>query len=686
MVDKIFVKPDEVRGLGNIISPKSLADFETYNCSLTFQEDMYTMRVGGYSVSLTLSSNSVFYEETVTLTATVTDLETGTPVTGEIVSFFAGETSLGTDTTDSDGVATWTESTLLPDTYTVYARYGDNTGSASLTVKKHNIWSISNTQSPTYYDSSYIVFEGQILASDYDVTTTVPVPNMSIDVYMSAGSLAKLGTVTSDSNGEFDTGTLIPYNSSTINKQYYFRFEGNTIYAPANSPTKTAVLSKYPTFTLTNGENSTWYIEDGEDSFGVGLGIVSDDPTISGKSLKVYLDNTLIETVTSIQGFAEVDYTYSGTGTYAWKVEFEGDSNYEASSKTWNTVVSNFTDSIVLSASSSSILVGGSATLSATVTDIDGDVIRGQSVSFYDGNTLLGSATTDSSGVASVVFSGSVVGVHSISARSYGVTSNTVNITVSDAPSYDGITLTSDKSVLSYQDSDSCTLSAQLKNGSSAASVSGVTVEFFNGSTSLGTAQTDSTGKATKSYSSQGIGDISITAKVGSLVSKIFVVQDCNYYNTAEVTRSSTNGSTIYDNSLSQSLPSKCEISFNLYSDNSTDSGEHRFFLLPKSQYSSGTTQPTNAIYVDAVKTKMYIGKRESSTVALYPNLSYGSGVYRNFKIIKDGNDLTFYIDDNLIGTSTISWIGNHSDYCLSMMRWSTSGTSKIKNVKFKPL
>ena len=171
----------------------------------------------------------------------------------------------------------------------------------------------------------------------------------------------------------------------------------------------------------------------------------------------------------------------------------------------------------------------------------------------------------------------------------------------------------------------------------------------------------------------------------GMFVSETYV-EDCNYYNTLEVTRTTTNGSTIYDNDLSQALPSKCEISFDLYSDNSTDSGEHRFFILPKSQYSSSTTQPTNAIYVDALKTKMNIGKRESSTVGLFANLAYGSGVYRNFKITKDGTDLTFYIDSDLIGTSTVSWIGNHSDYCCSMIRWSTSGTSKMKNVKIKPL
>ena len=246
------------------------------------------------------------------------------------------------------------------------------------------------------------------------------------------------------------------------------------------------------------------------------------------------------------------------------------------------------------------------------------------------------------------------------------------------------ILLTADKQVLSNYDNESCTLTATLLD-SNGNGVSGEEIVFKANGGLLGTVITGDNGVATVSYNSQGVGDVTITAECMNLV-QTYSLEDCNYYNTAEVTRSSTNGSTIYDNNLSQSLPSKCEISFDLYSDNSKDDGEHRFFLLPKSQYSSGTTQPTNAIYVDALKTKMNIGKRESSTVGLYTNLAYGSGSYRNFKIIKDGTDLTFYIDDNLIGTSTISWIGNHSDYCLSMMRWTTRGTSKIKNVKFKPL
>ena len=90
------------------------------------------------------------------------------------------------------------------------------------------------------------------------------------------------------------------------------------------------------------------------------------------------------------------------------------------------------------------------------------------------------------------------------------------------------LTLTSDKSILSFYDSESAVLSATYtENGSP---VENVTVEFFKGSTSLGTASTNSNGVATKSYSSAGVGDVSFTASVGSLVSETYVVEDCLFY------------------------------------------------------------------------------------------------------------------------------------------------------------
>ena len=89
------------------------------------------------------------------------------------------------------------------------------------------------------------------------------------------------------------------------------------------------------------------------------------------------------------------------------------------------------------------------------------------------------------------------------------------------------LTLTADKSILSYYDGDEAILSATLLEDGVA--VSGATVEFFNGSTSMGTAQTDSNGVATKTYTSTGAGDVSLKAEAdnGTLVSERYIISDC---------------------------------------------------------------------------------------------------------------------------------------------------------------
>ena len=39
MVEKIIVNPESIRGLGNIMLPKSVTDFELYNSTLSESED-----------------------------------------------------------------------------------------------------------------------------------------------------------------------------------------------------------------------------------------------------------------------------------------------------------------------------------------------------------------------------------------------------------------------------------------------------------------------------------------------------------------------------------------------------------------------------------------------------------------------------------------------------------------------
>ena len=256
-------------------------------------------------------------------------------------------------------------------------------------------------------------------------------------------------------------------------------------------------------------------------------------------------------------------------------------------------------------------------------------------------------------------------------------------------PTPASVDLTGTKSILSYADSEQSVLTATVLD-SNDNPVEGVDVNLYNGSTLWDTLTTDSSGECSKTYSSAGSGDITFTAEVdGTLLTKTYDIEDCSYYNTSEVSRTTTQGSTIYDGNLSQSLPSKCEISLDVWSNN-TSTGEHRFFIMPKTQYSSGTTQPQYAIYFDLLRNnQLGLGKRENNS-SQSTGIDTQTGVtlqtYHTIKFVKDGTSISAYIDGSLKGTFTLSWIGNYSDYTVSMMRWSASGTSKIKNVKFKPL
>ena len=88
------------------------------------------------------------------------------------------------------------------------------------------------------------------------------------------------------------------------------------------------------------------------------------------------------------------------------------------------------------------------------------------------------------------------------------------------------LTLTGNKSKLSSFNSDTLTLTATLTGGT----VSGQTIEFFNGTTSMGTATTNSSGVATMTYSSSGVGEIYFTATKGSVSSKPLKVLDAKFY------------------------------------------------------------------------------------------------------------------------------------------------------------
>lgn len=193
-----------------------------------------------------------------------------------------------------------------------------------------------------------------------------------------------------------------------------------------------------------------------------------------------------------------------------------------------------YSPTIKLSVSSESINVGESVVLTAVYKDEEQNPVYNATITFKDGNTVISTVNTNVDGVASFNYTPGVDGLHSLTAESLtGVVSNVASVNV---VSFDAITLTSDKTILSYSDDESATLTAQLMNSGSISGIEGVSVDFNiydenNVLLDTLTASTDGTGLATVSYHSQATGNIYIKATTSNIFSNNIQIEDLEYYN-----------------------------------------------------------------------------------------------------------------------------------------------------------
>ena len=355
----------------------------------------------------------------------------------------------------------------------------------------------------------------------------VAVPNVSVRFY---DGNSVLGTVESDSNGEAELtlSTLSAGSHSIV-----------ASYGGQSSSAVSVTVNKLSTTISLSSNKASCYV----DETYVLSGALSRG---EGYSVYLYNGNTLVDTLTTgANGEFTKTVTPSGTGSFSYTVRYNGDSTYaEATSSAVSVSVVKRTPTITIS-KSGDVTVGTSYTISGTLS-CSGSVNLYEDGSLIDTLTVTGGAFTETL-TKSVTGSYSYYVVFDGDSVYEAVTSSTVTVTVSAiAPSYDDIVLTADDSILSYYDGDSTTLRAQLMDGSSTASVSGVTVEFFNGSTSMGTSQTDSNGVATKTYTSTGAGDVTLSAEAdnGTLVSETYSIEDCL------ITRASVSDSDTFNVSL----------------------------------------------------------------------------------------------------------------------------------------
>ncbi|MBR3214273.1 MAG: Ig-like domain repeat protein [Methanosphaera sp.] len=392
---------------------------------------------------------------------------------------------------------------------------------------------------------------------------------------------------------------------------------------------------------------------------------LEDETPAVGRSVSFFDGETLIgSSVTDSNGVASYTYAPLSVGSCTLTAQCGG---VESSSVTVS--VNKITPTISFATNKSTVEINESYTLSGVLS-----AGQSKSVKIYEGGTLLDTVTTGSGGAFSKSVSKSAVGSFTYSAvfegdTSYNsVTSSNVTVTVGDAPTPvpTSITLTGDKSILSYADSQSATLSATVTDADSQV-MEGVTVEFFKGSTSMGTATTNSSGVATKTYSSAGVGDVSFTASVGSLVSETYSIEDCKYYSTTEY-KQNTDGIT-----LDISLPSTFKLEYDIKPTSRSTSG-----------YGSGCYLRIGADSNSGV----WAGQLTSAGKhGLMPKPSGTTQYCTSNTVLSTDNHITIVFDG-----STASYTCNDESVSLSASSLTKingvvpTANNGLKNIKIKPL
>lgn len=543
------------------------------------------------SIALARSSGNISYGTSETFTATLVD-QHGQAVIDKTVTFYEGETSLGTGTTNSSGVASLTKSNL-------------SVGEHIVTASADSVTSTAVTVNVAKADTNLLITPPTLVYSD-----------------------------------EFDVeGTL---------------------------------------------KNSS------------GTGLVDETVTLHWQ---VGSGTEQTATATTTTGGAYTFHRSAPTSvtTYKFWVTYAGNSNYN-NSTTSEVSVTPSKETSVLNVTSpldnSSAMLNSDLVVTGTLKDNDNTVISGAVIKFkWDGMALTGWDTTtaaDGSFTQTITNLNIVEGSHTLTVY-YVETSNYTGST-KDIPytvvSYDGISiLNSGDCILSYADGDSVTLSAQLLSGSSSAAVSGVSVDFYNyndpsNPVKLNSSDvtTDGSGVASFSYVSQGSGDISVKAKVGTFLTKTFAIQDIWKYTTQE-----------YTHTFGSSNESFAKFSQDLKF--TSDDYEVELDYLQTAQ-NVGWGIARNS--TNELKKAVLVADNGGGVRAYLKNSSGGeSGInlggtrpintWVHMKIIKQGSTITWYNGTNSNSATNITYLDDSSEKNLIAWNWASS-TAKIKNIKIKLL
>ncbi|HWE04162.1 MAG TPA: Ig-like domain-containing protein, partial [Tepidisphaeraceae bacterium] len=473
--------------------------------------DTATVNQASTTATLVAAPDPSVFGQSKTLTATIAAVAPGAGTPTGTVSFFDGATLLGTAAL-SGGVAVLSSTGFAVGSHDFTTVYGGDTnflGSTS-TVATATV-NQANTTATLVAAPDPSVF-GQTKTLTATIAAIAPgagTPTGSVSFFDGA---TLLGTGTLSGGVATLSSSVLDIGSHALTSVY----GGSVNFTGSISSVDTVTVSQAATTATLTGSPDPSVFGQAKTLTATIAALAPGAGTPTG-TVDFFDGATLLGTGTLSGGVATLTSSTLDVGSHSLTSVYGGDSDFTGSTSPTDTVtVNQAATAATLTAAPDPSVFGQMKTLTATISAIaPGAGTPTGTVSFFDGATLLGTATL-TGGVAT--FSSSALGIGSHSLTSVyggdvgftGSTSPTDTVTVSQAATTATLSAAPDPSVFG----ETRTLTATITAVAPGAGTPTGTVSFFDGATLLGTG-TLSGGVATFTTSAEAIGSHALTSVYG---------------------------------------------------------------------------------------------------------------------------------------------------------------------------
>lgn len=460
--------------------------------------------------TLNVAPTSSVFGQSVTLTTTVSVTATGAGTPTGTVEFFSGTTSLGTANLVS-GAASLQVTTLAVGNNSITAKFlgSDNFATSTSGPVTSTVSQASTTTTLTTAPNPSSVGQPAVLtATVAAISPGSGVPSGTVEFYNGA-TLLGTGTL---SNGVATLSTsVLPLGTSSLTAKYL----GDTNFNTSTAAAKTQTVSPATTTSLTASPTST--------SFGqtvtlrANVAVVSGSGTLSGNVIFMSGTTPIGTATVDANGVATLTTSTIPGGVNAITAQYQGNSSFGGStSPPVSVTVAKVDTTTALTVKPTNSGLGTTVTLTATITSSSSSTVKPSgTVQFLDNGVSLGTATVDANGIATLTTSSLTLGSHSITAQYPGdgnfnpSTSPAVTQTVGQ-PTTTSLTAAPAASVFGQ----AVTLTVNVTANDPTLGTPTGTVDFFSGTTKLGTATIGTNGIATLTTTALPVGvNSAITAQ-----------------------------------------------------------------------------------------------------------------------------------------------------------------------------